>query len=301
LRLVSSMMKAAMADPPASVSVLPGFRFFLQFGFEVLMTFKDLIVPKWKHSRVDVRLAAIDSIGSDIKILREIAETDLSPKVRIAAIKKIEDERLLEAIIQSEKDEEVLKTVIKLRESLLKKIIASSKDKQAVTNALKKYGNEKAIASYLCGHNPDISVQRTLIQQIKNHQLLAKITEHECAFEIAENIVSQITEKEYLELIAKKASNKKIRTIAQEKIDKLFADPLAEEREITRTLKLCCAGMDIRVLPQNCGQAVDLLEFSRNVWNRYDPQRQHPLSATYAAAEKVLSERIKLAEAQKQV
>jgi hypothetical protein len=265
------------------------------------MAFKDLIVPKWKHSRVDVRLAAIDSIGSDIKILREIAETDLSPKVRIAAIKKIEDERLLEAIIQSEKDEVVLKTAIKLRESLLKKIVASSKDKQAVINALIKYGNEKAIASYLCEHNPDISVQRTLIQQIKNHQLLAKITEHECAFEIAENIVSQITEKEYLELIAKKASNKKIRTIAQEKIDKLFADPLAEEREITRTLKLCCAGMDIRVLPQNCGQALDLLEISRNVWNKYDPKRQHPLAATYAAAEKVLIEGIKLAEAQKQV
>jgi hypothetical protein len=113
--------------------------------------------------------------------------------------------------------------------------------------------------------------------------------------------VLQITEKQYLERIAQKASNKKIRTLAQEKIDKLFADPLAEEREVTRKLKLCCTGMDIQVSPQNYGQALELLDDSRNVWNKYDPQRQHSLVAAYVAAEKVLTDRIRLAESQKAV
>jgi hypothetical protein len=263
------------------------------------MALKDLIVPKWKHSRVEVRLAAIDTISNDLKIIREIAETDLSPQVRIAAIKKIEDEQLLGTIIQFEKDEQVLETARKQRESFLKRVIATSNDQQAVISALEKYGNEKAIASYLCDHNPDIAVQRKLFHLIKSHQLLAKITEHECASEIAEEIVLQITEKEYLERIAQRASNKKIRTIAQDKIDKLFADPHAEEREITRKLKLCCTGLDIQVSPKNYSQAIELLEISRNIWNKYDPQRQHSLAVSYAAAEKVLTDRIEHAEAQK--
>lgn len=263
------------------------------------MALKDLIVPKWKHSRAEVRLAAIDTISNDPKILQEIAQTDLSAQVRIAAIKKIEDEQLLRTIIQTEKEEQVSDVARKQWESMLKKIVASSGDQQAVISALEQYGNEKATAAYLCDHNPDISVQRKLIKQVKSPQLLARITENECAFEIAESILSQISEKEYLERIAQRASNKKIRTIAQEKIKTLFADPHAMEREVTRKLKLCCTGMDIQVSPQNYSQALELLDVSRNVWNKYDPQRQHPLAQTYADAEKILTERIRIADDQK--
>jgi hypothetical protein len=188
-----------------------------------------------------------------------------------------------------------------VRESLLKKIIESSNDPRAVVEALEKYDNEKATAAYLCEHTPDVSIQRSLIGHVKKPQLLAKITEHECALEIAEAIVSQMTDKECLERIAQRASNKKIRIVAQEKIDTLFADPQAREREIAKKLRLCCTGMDIRVSPHNYDQAVELLEFSRKVWNTYDPQRGHPLADAYAAAEKALIEKIRRAEAQKQV
>lgn len=263
------------------------------------MALKDLIVPKWKHSRAEVRLAAIDTICSDPKILQEIAKTDLSAQVRIAAIKKIEDEQFLRTIMQTEREEQVSDVAKKQWESMLKKIISSSGDHQVVVSALEQYGNEKATAAYLCDHNPDISVQRKLIAQVKSPQLLARITENECAFEIAQSILSQIGEKEYLERIAQKASNKKIRMLAQEKIDTLFADPLAQEREVTRKLKLCCTGMDIQVSPQSYGQALELLEVSRNVWKKYDPQRQHPLAQSYADAEKDLTERIRIAEEQK--
>jgi hypothetical protein len=263
------------------------------------MALKDLVVPKWKHSRPEIRLSSIDSISNDLNILREIAKTDTSSQVRIAAIKKIEDELLLTSIINSEKDEQVLDTAKKQLESYLKKIISTSNDIQAVLSALKKYGNEKYTATYLSDHNLQVDVQHTLINMIKSPQLLSKITEQECASEIAEKIVNQITEKEFLERIAKKASNKKIRTLAQEKIDKLFADPLAEEREITRKLQQCCAGMDMQVSPQNYDQAVALLEISRSVWNKYDPQRQHSLSKTYALAEQQLTDKIEQAKNQK--
>lgn len=265
------------------------------------MALKDLFVPKWKHSSVEVRLSALDAVCNDLQILMEITETDSSPQVRMAAIKKIEDEPFLERITKSEKDEQVLEAAKKQREILLKKIITTSRDQQAAVAALEKFDNEKVTASYLCDNSCDVSVQRRLIKQIKSPQLLSKLTEHECAFEVAEQIVEQIAEKEYLQRIARKASNKKIRTIAQEKIDALFTDPGIREREITTILKQCCSGMDIQVVPHNYDQAVALLDVSKNVWNKYDPERCHPLAETYAAAEQLLVDRMKHADDQKNI
>jgi hypothetical protein len=265
------------------------------------MALKDLIVPKWKHSRADVRLAAIDAFCNDPKIIREIAEKDESSSVRAAAVKKIEDEQMLSALISSEKDQEVLDAAKKQLEVILKKTISTSLDTDEVVRALEKYSNEKVTVSYLCEHKCDLQVQQKLIKQIKSNPLLAKITEHECAFETAEFIVAQISEKELLERIAQRASSKKVRTIAQEKIDRLFIDPTAQEREIISKLKLCCSGMDIQVTPRNYDQAVELLEVSRNVWNKYDPHRQHSLVQTFTTAESVLKTRIAQAQTQKTV
>ena len=103
------------------------------------MALKYLLVPKWKHSLVEFRLAAIDSVRSDLAIMREIAETDSSPQVRNAAIQNIEDESLLAALLKSEKDAEVLETLQQQRESLLRKTIATSSDPGAVVEALEKY------------------------------------------------------------------------------------------------------------------------------------------------------------------
>ncbi len=263
------------------------------------MALKDLIVPKWKHSRADVRLAAIDMFCNDLNVIREIAEKDVSSAVRIAAVKKIDDEQVLSTIIDTEKDAEVLDAAKKQLESILKKIIATSSDSDTVLRALEKFDNEKVTAAYLCDHKCDLAIQQKLIQHIKSSQLLAKLTEHECASEIAETIVAQISERELLERIAQRASNKKVRAIAQEKIDNLFVDPAAQEREITGKLKLCCSGMDIQVSPRNVEQSSELLEISRNIWNKYDPQWQHPLVATYKIVENTLRERIARAQIQK--
>jgi hypothetical protein len=265
------------------------------------MALKDLIVPKWKHSRAEVRLASIDSIRHDKKLLAEIAKTDVSPQVRLAAIEHIDDEPLLGLIIESERDEKASECAKKRREEILKKIINTSRDTETVISALEKYNNEKVTASYLCEHDLDSAIQHRLIERIKTPQLLCKITENKCALEIAESILEQISEKELLERIAQKASNKKIRTLAQEKINTLFADPLAEQRAITKKFEQCCSSMEITVSARTIEQAEALLEVSRNLWNRYDPERKHPLAEKYASEEKSLVDKIEHFNQQKQI
>jgi len=265
------------------------------------MALKDLIVPKWKHSRADVRLAAVETFCTDINIIREMAQNDVSPAVRIAAIKRIDDEQVLSSIISSEKETDVLSAATTQLEIILKKIISTSKDNDAVLRALEMYDNEKSIAAYLCEHKCDLITQQKLVKCIKSSQLLAKLTEHECAFEIAEAIIGQISEKELLERIAQRASSKKVRSIALGRIEILFVDTAAQEREVTAKLKLCCSGLDMQVSPKNSDKAFELLEISRNIWNKYDPHWQHPLAETYKAAEKTLQDRISQAQEQKTV
>jgi hypothetical protein len=262
------------------------------------MGLKDLIVPKWKHSKPEIRLEAVAALDDDSALLAEIAQADAAPEVRIAAIQKISDETALNAIVDSEQSESVRQTALNKRDAMYEKIIAASRDVRAVVAALEKYGKEKAIAAYLCEHQIDNESQIYLIKKIKNPQLLCKITEHECSLDAGTGIVGDIVEKEHLERIALRASNKKIRTLAQKKIETLYPDPLAEQRLISTKLEQCLGSMDnIKVELHTLERGVTLLELSRNVWNQLDPDRKHPLAEKFIAAENTLMAQIAQKEA----
>jgi hypothetical protein len=265
----------------------------------VVMGLKDLVVPKWKHSKTEIRLAALDSLNDDPALLAEIAQTDSAPEVRIAALQKISDEAVLTAIIDSEQNEQIRQTAFKKREALFEKIIATSRDVNTVVATLEKYGREKAIADYLCEHPIDNTLQISLIRKITAPHLLCKITEHECSLEAGESIVGMISEKELLQRIAGKASNKKIRSLAQKKIETLYPDPLREQQMITRKLEQCLDSLATKVELQTIDHGAALLEASRSLWNEYDPGKTHPLAAQFSAAEDALTAQIAFFTAQK--
>ena len=263
------------------------------------MALKDFIVPKWKHSKVEVRLAAVSSINNDRALLAEIAKTDVSPEVRIAALQKIDDEMVLNAIIDSDSNEQIKKIAQKKLETSYEKVIATSRDPEAIAVALEKYDNEKVTATYLCEHPADSAMQKRLLPKIKNPQLLCKLTEHACSLETSESILGIIQEKEYLERIAQKASNKKIRILAKKKIDALYPDPLIEQRAIAIKLDECCKSLDWVIESKTIDQGIALLESSRNIWNEYDPERKHPFAVKFTAAEKFFVDQIERCTSQK--
>jgi hypothetical protein len=265
------------------------------------MPLKDIMAPKWKHSRPEIRMAAVENMGNDLPLLAEIAKTDDSPEVRIAAVKKINDEAVLDAILGSEKNEQILTIAQKKREAIFEKILATSRDPQAIMETLDKYGNEKVIAAYMCEHTIDTTMQSALIGKIKSPLLLRKITEHGCSLETGEKIVAIVSEKEHLERIAQKASNKKIRILAQTKIEALYPDPLVQQRALAHKLEHCLASMEIKLTLSTIEQGIAQLELSRTIWNEYDPERTHPLASKFAVAESNLADQIKRCTSQKAV
>lgn len=256
------------------------------------MGLNDFFVPKWKHSKPEIRLAAINTTDFAPALLAEIVRTDLSPEVRIAALQKISDEAMLCDIAAATQDEQIRKTVQKMCETIYEKIIATSQDQSAVVSALEKYGKETAIATYMCRNPLDNALQTSLLKKINNPQLLCKISENECSQETGKTIVERIVEKEHLVRIAQKASSKKIRLLAQKKLEELFPDPQNEERKITHKLVTCLISIETISELHTIEEGSSLLASCREDWNQYDPNRLHPLAQKFTAAETQLSDRI---------
>lgn len=74
------------------------------------MAFKDMFRPKWKHSDAEIRLQAIEKL-EDQKILAEVAKNDESPEVRKAAVFRLDNQALLTEISKQSRDIEVRKLV----------------------------------------------------------------------------------------------------------------------------------------------------------------------------------------------
>lgn len=265
------------------------------------MALRDLFVPKWKHSRVDVRIDAINTSDLDPSVLQEIARNDISPEVRITAIGKIENETTLDSIINFEKNEKVRAFAQKKQDELLDKLIASSSDMTIVLNALKKRNNEKMIVTYLSEHTLGSDLQSEFIKEIKTPALLCKLTESGCAINVCEEIVSRIDEKELLERISEKASNKKIRTLAHQKLEKLYPDPRIEQQKITAQLEECIKSIDIKVTISNLEKSKYQLEDARSKWRLIDPELKHPLYSKFTSAERNLQDQISRSTQQKEL
>ncbi len=75
----------------------------LQINGEVVVVLKDFFVPRWKHSKQEVRCRVAEQTD-DHAILTRLARDDRDAKVRIAAVRRLTDVPLLDEIASSDPD-----------------------------------------------------------------------------------------------------------------------------------------------------------------------------------------------------
>ncbi len=67
--------------------------------------------PRWKHADPQVRLAAVPEIDSSREdaatVLAELATTDMDPRVRRAAVSRVDDPHVLSDVVRSDADDQV--------------------------------------------------------------------------------------------------------------------------------------------------------------------------------------------------
>lgn len=73
--------------------------------------FANLFKPKWRHSDPDVRISAVAKLSPDqpdqLSILRQLALSDSSPRVRISAVQRLQDTDSLLQVLSASSDPEV--------------------------------------------------------------------------------------------------------------------------------------------------------------------------------------------------
>ncbi len=185
------------------------------------MALTDFMKPKWKHSNPEIRLKSVQEMGAnDSELLQEIAVTDSDSRVRIEAIGRITDENFLQDFAASRGDSEVILAAEKRLHVILRENMMKAKDTKTRKIILDQIADPEVLASLACEvDDPDIRLAAA--ERISDPQLLCFITENNCGLKTGLAIVEKLSEPVHLIRVSEKASNKKVKKQAREKLDRL--------------------------------------------------------------------------------
>jgi len=259
------------------------------------MSIKDLIVPRWKHSNLQVRINAIRSLESDEKldVIKQILKNDPEPEVRIEAIQHLEDTNLLKHVIETDSDVYAQKAANNKLNKCYANQIHNTNDQTQQKKLIDEINDEKILAQIACDtKKPEIRLM--VIHRISNSVLLCQITEKNCGLKPGKAIVDKISDPKLLEVISKNASNKKIKKYAKEKLTNLWENPdvLSPEKRTEWELEELCLELEKIVASEKWGESYSVLKYVQAKWIEFDPDKKHPLRERYHQFRKKIEEQI---------
>ena len=259
------------------------------------MSIKDLIVPRWKHSNPQVRINSIRSLESAEKldVLKAILNNDPEPAVRIETIHLLEDTNLLKHVIETDNDSHVQKAAINKLNKCYASQIYNSNDQAQQGKLIDEINDEKILSQIACNaKKPEIRLMA--IHRISNSLLLCQITEKNCGLKPGKAIVDKISDPKCLELIAKNASNKKIKKYAKEKLSDLWENPdvLSPEKRTEWELEELCLELERIVASEKWAESYSVLKSVQAKWKELDPDKIHPLRKRFNQIRKKIEEQV---------
>ena len=183
------------------------------------MSITDLLTPKWKNSDPSVRLTAVQNLNqSQQSIFQKVAINDTDTKVRVAALNQINNPAFLTEFEGGHYGHEIQKIIDFRLDVLHRSMLPDLKPEKrpAMVALIRSETTLTEIALEL----DDQEVRTAIVIKLSNSHCLCKIAESNCGFKIGELIVAKLDGPEFLKRIAKNASNKKIRKMADFKLNK---------------------------------------------------------------------------------
>lgn len=254
----------------------------------------DLISPKWKHSNPEIRIAAIKEMGEkDLDLLQKIATTDKEARVRKRATEKISNREILEEIVKNESDREVIRTARAQLDRIYCELTLASDDPDARKLFLDEMTDEAMIASIACRVD-DPELRLVAVRKISDESLLCTISESNCGAAAGDVVVDKISDQDVLYRISEKASNKKTRKKALDKLDTMVEteNRPSIEKEKQTALEHILGTLEIRLTPANWEKAEVILQDAETQWKIHDPEAAHPLFTSFSSAVKTLNRQI---------
>lgn len=291
------------------------------------MGLADIFRPKWKHSDVAVRAAAVRQLDAlEVDVLTSVAREDDEPSIRRIALKRIEDPLLLTELAANESDPG-LRDLARERADSLRATIALSEDEaaslaavEALTEqqtlgdvaktaalegtrraALDRIDDDKVLAD-VARRARQMSTAVEAVRRIGDESLLRGIAVAGSR-EIGGAALERINDPSALDAIAKKAKQKSLRKRARERLSELAksggASDVRRQQVRNQMLRLCRIVESLSL--SDWPQTAEALEDARR---EVDPLRDEPeieselLARFDQACESLLARRHRVEEAE---
>ncbi|MEZ4528810.1 MAG: DUF349 domain-containing protein [Desulfobacterales bacterium] len=255
------------------------------------MALTDFMKPRWKHSNPEIRLRSVQEMGAeDRDLLQEIAITDSDPRVRIEAIGRITDENFLRDFAASRGDSEVIRAAGDRLHVILRENMIRAKDTQTRKNILAQIADPQVLAAIACeADDPDIRLAAA--EKIQDPQLLCFIAENNCGLKTGLAIVEKLSDPVHLVRVSEKASNKKVKKQAREKLERLTEkkltekkiDAVCEQSGGNEAENLCIALENLRIA-ETGEKSESILSDARAAWKALDPELSRALNGRFEKA-----------------
>lgn len=200
------------------------------------MAIGDLFKPKHKHSKLEVRAAAVAAMGEDqVVLLAEVASADKSDELRKSAIAKINDPEVLATVADSQQDGVLREYATGLAVDMWVAEAIASEDlavAKASFNRAAKLGGDKALAA-IAGQARIAEVREQALARLDDDRGLAQVVRMAGRAEEWQDALRRILDPAVLRGIAVDEKRKEVAMAAVDAItDMAVLDEVATKAKI---------------------------------------------------------------------
>lgn len=251
------------------------------------MNITDYLLPRWKSSNPETRIRAIREMDDGAAdVLMRIVVEDSEPAVRLEALGRIGDRESLHSIVSNSSDMEIIKAAWNKLNTMYREMVFDLElDRETRTSVLGKINGDEILAS-IAGEIDDPDIRVAAIERIFNPTILCKIAESNCGLKAGLAIVFKLEGEEFLERVAKTASNKRVRKTAEDKRAAIIEEKNrpSPEKMFEMRMEELCAGLENVKDITDLEKSSDFLEKASEEVRQSDPESIHPLRQRFDIA-----------------
>lgn len=243
------------------------------------MILKKFFKPKWQHPNPQVRLQALQEFADGDAVIAQMAQHDLDPGVRCAALKRIGDIELLKTIARQEADPHLRE----LADKQLRAVLAGHIDdcpsldsRIAVIQSL-----DEQLAEFIAIHGKEPELRLAVIDRLQSQTLLTSVALHDPAVNVRLYALQRVSDHVQLEQIAKQSRHrdKRVYRNVQERLEGLRA-----ERTRLADLKKLCHEMEQLTWDGEAGNAAARFAKLEKNWQTLQSSADAEMQVRYKEA-----------------
>jgi hypothetical protein len=217
--------------------------------------------PKWRHADAAVRTAAVAEIPDDDEhraVLRELAEQDPDPRVRRAAVERVDSAGDLVSVARSEQQEDLRRLIA---ERLVRIAVAPAANDGEAALALSGLDDQRHLST-VAKESPFDTVRTAALGRVRDVRALGSIARHASDPQTALEAVARIADRAELVNVAMKTDHKDAGLAALERIA-ASEDPGSDLRETLDSIASRAKNKGVSKQARAMAAAIDQAETAR--------------------------------------